>query len=57
MSALVASRYNPNLAETYRRLRDAGKPPKVALVAIARKLAILANRLVAENRTWTPIPA
>jgi transposase len=57
MSALVASRYNPNLAETYRRLRNAGKPPKVALVAIARKLAILANRLVAENRTWTPIPA
>ena len=35
----------------------AGKPPKVALTAIMRKLLILANALLRDRRTWTPKPA
>lgn len=43
MAALVASRHNPILAAFYRRLRAAGKPPKLALTATMRKLLIALN--------------
>ncbi len=46
MAALVAARYNPVLRPLYQRLRAAGKPAKVALVALMRKLAELANLLL-----------
>lgn len=46
MAALVAARHNPVLRPMYQRLRAAGKPAKVALVALMRKLAELANRLL-----------
>lgn len=53
MPALVAIRYNPDLKRKYENLKAAGKPSKVALVAIMRKLIELANTLVKENRKWT----
>ncbi|MCW6535750.1 IS110 family transposase, partial [Sphingomonas sp. MMSM24] len=34
-----------------------GKPPKVAITAVMRKLLVLANSLVAQNRPWIPRPA
>lgn len=43
MAALTASRRNPVLKDFYRRLITTGKPPKVALVALMRKLVELAN--------------
>jgi transposase len=43
MAALVAARRNPILAPFYQRLRHAGKPPKLALTAIMRKLLIVLN--------------
>lgn len=46
MAALVASRANPILKEFYLRLRAAGKPAKVALVALMRKLIVLMNHLL-----------
>ena len=46
MSALVAARFNPVLRPFYLRRRAAGKPAKVALVALMRKLAELANLLL-----------
>lgn len=46
MAALVAARYNPVLRPFYQRLRAAGKPAKLALVALMRKLAELANLLL-----------
>jgi transposase len=46
MSALVASRHNPILKALYQRLLAAGKPKKLALTALMRKLIILANRLL-----------
>jgi len=46
MAALSASRHNPILKIFYQRLRAAGKPAKVALVAVARKLIVLLNTLL-----------
>tara|TARA_R110002073_G_scaffold242247_1_gene404247 strand:- start:92 stop:1063 length:972 start_codon:yes stop_codon:yes gene_type:complete len=51
-AALSAARHNPDLAIFYKRLRDNGKNPKVALTAVMRKLVVLANTLVKEDRTW-----
>ena len=52
MSAL---RWNPDFAEVNRRLRERGKPGKVALVAVMRKLIVLANTLVRQDRIWSPV--
>ena len=57
MPALVAVRFNATMKAKYETLPAAGKPPKVALVAIMRKLLILANALLRDGRTWTPKPA
>ena len=54
LPALVAVRFNPDLKARYDALRAAGKPPKVALTAVMRKLLILANALLRDGRTWTP---
>ena len=53
MPALVVVRFNAPLARKYNDLRAAGKPAKVALTAIMRKLIILANTLIHEDREWT----
>lgn len=52
MPALVAMRYNPDLKTKYEALRAAGKPAKVAIVAIMRKLIETANALVKADREW-----
>lgn len=54
MAALAASRCNPHLKAFYDRLRSEGKAAKVALTAVMRKLVILANTLIRENRHWEP---
>lgn len=54
MAAVSASRCHPGLSQFYRHLRASGKPAKLALIAVARKLIVLANTLIAENRPWTP---
>ena len=46
MSALVASRYNPILKDFYQRLLANGKPKKLALIAVMRKLLLHLNRLM-----------
>ena len=57
MPALVAARFNPDLKAKYRALLAAGKSAKVALTAIMRKLIILANALLRDQRNWSPKPA
>jgi len=52
MPALVAMRFNPDLKAKYTALRNAGKPAKVAIVAIMRKLLETANALVKADRLW-----
>lgn len=52
MAALVAARWNPVLREFYQRLRAAGKPAKLALTAVARKLLVLLNAMLRDGRRW-----
>jgi hypothetical protein len=47
-------RFNPDLKAKYKDLLGAGKPPKLAITAIMRKLIIIADVLLRNNRTWTP---
>ena len=56
MAAVSGIRCNPALRAVYRRLKAAGKKPKVALVAVMRKLVGLLNALLRDNRLWTPEP-
>ncbi len=56
MGALVASRHNPVLSQTYQHLIARGKKPKVALVALMRKLIVLANHLL-KNPNFIPTPS
>jgi transposase len=53
LAALIASRYNATLKVVYDRLKEAGKPGKVALVAIARKLLTILNAMVRDGSDWT----
>ena len=46
MAALSAARANPILRVFYQRLRAAGKPAKLALTAVMRKLFLLLNHLL-----------
>jgi transposase len=57
MAARAAVRHNPPLRDTYRRLRAAGKPDKVALVACIRKLLTTLNAMLRDRATWQPRPA
>ena len=52
MAALTAARWNPVLRSFYQRLRAAGKPAKVALTAVARKLLVLLNAILRDRRPW-----
>jgi transposase len=54
MAAVSAARCNPALKAFYERLLTNGKKPKVALAAVMRKLIVLANTLIRENRLWEP---
>ena len=56
MAALVAARRNPALKTDYDAMRAAGKPAKVALIAIARKLLVIANALVKRDQLFQNHP-
>ena len=55
MAALVASRRNSVIRDFYKRLRDKGKAPKVALVACMRKLLIILNAMIKHKTRWSEI--
>jgi transposase len=46
MAALAAVRHNPILKAFYLQLRARGKPAKLALTAVMRKLTVLLNRIL-----------
>lgn len=54
MAALAASRHNPVMRAFYQRLRTAGKPAKVALVAVMRKLLTTVNAMIKHQTPWRP---
>jgi transposase len=56
MAALVASRSHPALRATYARLIDQGKPPKLALIALMRKILVTLNAMLRTNTPWQPSP-
>lgn len=52
MATVSAVRCNPALKRRYQRLRAAGKPAKVALVACMRALLVALNALVRDGTQW-----
>jgi transposase len=58
MAAVTASRYNPVLKSFYERLIAKGKPAKLALVALMRRLVVFANAVLRSGQPWKgAIPA
>lgn len=57
MASLSAVRHNPKIREFYKRLRDKGKPAKVAIVASMRKLLTVLNAMVRDNARWRDMSA
>jgi transposase len=56
LAALAAVRSERGFKAEYRAMRAAGKPAKVALIAIARKLIVAANGMLKADRPWIPGP-
>ena len=52
MPVLSCIRCNQPLREFYQRLRQNGKPAKVALIAVMRKLIIILNVMIKTNSLW-----
>jgi transposase len=52
MAGMVAARCHPRFKAPYRAMREAGKPPKVAIVATGRHLVVIANALIREDITF-----
>jgi len=55
MPALVAARFNPQLKAAFNATIQAGKPAKVAITALMRKLVVFGNALLRDNRKWAKI--
>lgn len=56
LAAMNAARFNPDLRVVYTRLRAAGKPPRVAFIALARKLLVILNAMVRDQAPWRATP-
>jgi transposase len=54
MAAQAAAMWNPVLKAFKQRLIAAGKRPKVAIVAVMRKLIVTLNAIVRDNAPWHP---
>lgn len=52
MATIVAMRHNYQIKAFYQRLCNAGKVKKVAITACMRKLLIIMNAMVKNNKTW-----
>lgn len=54
LAAMTASRFNPPLKLFRDKLVNAGKPKRVALIAVARKLLSILNAILRDKRPWQP---
>jgi transposase len=52
MATLVAIQHNPVFRAFHDHLRNAGKPPKVAITACMRKLVVILNAIVRDGQPW-----
>jgi transposase len=53
MPCLAIVKHNQPLREFYNRLIKAGKPKKLALIAVMRKLVVIANAMVKSGKAWS----
>lgn len=53
MAAISATRSDKGFKREYLAMRQAGKPAKVALIAVARKIAVAANSMLKAQQPWT----
>ena len=54
MATLAAMRFNPVIEPFAQRLKMAGKPAKVVIVACMRKLLTIMNTMIKTSTPWTP---
>ncbi len=54
MPARSAAQHNPDMKAFYDRLIAKGKLAKVAITAVMRKMLVLANTLISQDRLWEP---
>lgn len=54
MAGLTAARHDPSLRAFADRLKANGKAPKQAIIAVTRKLLIILNAMIRENRPYQP---
>lgn len=52
MAAVAASTHNPVLRPFYDRLIAKGKPAKLALIAVLRRLVVFANAVIRSGQPW-----
>ena len=53
LPAVVATRFNPDMKAKYEQLISTGKCKKLAITAVMRKLIVMANALLRDQRKWT----
>jgi transposase len=56
VACLAVIQHNKPLRAFYRRLVDAGKVKKLAIVAVMRKLVVIANAMVKSGKPWSDAP-
>jgi transposase len=54
MAAVCAARIEHRFSKAYKSMINAGKPPKVALIAIARKILVIANAMLRQRIAFNP---
>lgn len=54
-AGVSAARYNPPLLDFYNRLIEAGKPVRVARIAVVRKLVVMAHSIARHHSTFDPV--
>ncbi len=54
MAALAAARANTRYRAVFNRLVNAGKPKKLALIAVARKLLVTLNAMLRDQKPYAP---
>jgi transposase len=57
MASHAARKWNPALKAFADRLEEAGKPAKVVLIAVARKLLVIANAILRDKKPWRDMTA
>jgi len=55
MATIAAIRCNRTINQFYQRLKEHGKPTKVAIIAAARKLLCVLNAIARDNNSWSPV--